>query len=139
MARRKKPVNEVNERVANYRARAEQNGLQRVETTVSMEDAKLIKDIAKILRRGDESADQLRTSIRTLLPARQAQTSDELLAFFRGSPWALEDDELKLAERDRSSGRSADRMIAYWPGSENKHPRTYISHQSPLVNWYGAR
>ena len=108
MARRKKSANEVNKRVASYCARAEQNGLQRVETTVSMEDARLIKDIARILRRGDESANQLRTSIRTLLPARQAQTGDELLAFFRKSPWAVEDDETIMAERDRSPSRSAD-------------------------------
>lgn len=108
MANRKRSRDEVRERVTSYRARAEQNGLQRVETTVSMEDTRLIKDIAKVLRRDDDSADHLRASIRALLPTRQAVTGDELLAFFRESPWATEGDDLPLTERDRSTGRSAD-------------------------------
>jgi len=100
---------QVNDRVADYRVRTEREGLKRVETTVSAEDASLIKDVAKVLRAGGPAADEIRTTLRANLPAKQASTGQELLEFFGSSPLRLDDDEHILdIERDRTSGRTAD-------------------------------
>jgi len=104
----KKPENSVSDRVANYRSRNQREGMRRVETTVSAEDINLIKDVAKALREGGSIAGELRLSIRSILPAEQAQTAEELLAFFRTSPLKEEDQHIFESERDRSTGRTAD-------------------------------
>jgi len=99
----------VGERMADYRLRTERGGLKRVETTVSVDDVLLMKDIARVLRAGGPVAADLRNIIQSALPARQAQTGRELLAILN-SGIVLSEDEEKLfdVERDRSSGRSAD-------------------------------
>ena len=100
---------QVNDRVADYRVRTEREGLKRVETTVSAEDASLIKDIAKVLRTGGPVADEIRTTLREKLPASQAHTGQELLKFFGSSPLRKDDGEsLFDTERSRKSGRTAD-------------------------------
>lgn len=101
--------NKVNDHVANYRARVEREGLKRVETTVPVQDADLVKQIAGVLRSGGHSADELRISLRSLLPAGQAQTGSELLDFFRTSPILSKQEEyLFETQRDGSTGRTAD-------------------------------
>lgn len=105
----------VNDRVADYRVRTEREGLKRVETTVSAEDASLIKDVAKVLRAGGPVAEEIRATLRSTLPATQARTGQELLSFFGSSPLRTDDAErldeverLMDIERDRTSGRTAD-------------------------------
>lgn len=106
-----RPVGDrVNDRVATYRARTERAGLKRVETTVPMDDASLIRDIARVLRDDGERADELRAALLALLPARRARTGAELLAFFRRCPLASAEAEEEAAsfERDPSPGRTID-------------------------------
>jgi len=76
-----------------------------VETTVSTDDADLIKDVAKVLREDGVEAGELRRAIRSLVPTARAGTGAELLEFFQRSPLA---DETSSLERDSSGGRSAD-------------------------------
>ena len=105
----KKVPDRVNERMANYRARTEQEGMKRVETTVSVNDVALMKDIARVLRAGGPDASDLRNSIYAALPARQAQTGRELVEILlAGVELSPEEEELFTVERDRSSGRTAD-------------------------------
>lgn len=112
MAKGKKRDNssdQVNDRVADYRVRTEREGLKRVETTVSAEDAKLIKDVAKVLRAGGPVAEEIRITLRATLPAKQASTGQELLDFFGSSPLRSDDEDHVLdIARDRTSGRTAD-------------------------------
>ncbi len=101
--------NAVNERVANYRVRADREGLKRVETTVSAQDVNLMKDVARVLREDGDRAGELRDALRSLLPVRRARTGAELLAFFQEFPAAEEgEDEPVEFERDNSSGREID-------------------------------
>lgn len=104
----KKSENKVRDRVADYRTRNQREGMRRVETTVSAEDIKLIKDVAKALRGGGSLAGELRLGIRSILPVEQAQTPEELLTFFQTSPLNEEDQHILGHERDRSTGRTAD-------------------------------
>ena len=109
MKRSNKDPDQVNDRVADYRVRTEREGLKRVETTVLAEDASLIKDVAKVLRTGGPVADEIRSTLRAKLPAKQAHTGQELLKFFGSSPLRTDDvDRLFDTERDRTSGRAAD-------------------------------
>lgn len=92
-------------RVSRHRKRMATAGAKRVEVTVPLQDAPLVKAIASALRSGDEDAELIRRTLQPRLTAPRAKTGAELVAFFRASP--LTDAELKI-ERDRSTGRSAD-------------------------------
>ncbi len=109
MPRPKASDDKVNDRVASYRARADREGLKRVETTVSMEDVNLIKDVARILREDGERAGELRAALRPFLSARRARTGEELVAFFRRCPLASGPDEERVEfARDNSQDRDVD-------------------------------
>ena len=105
---RKKGIDEVRDRVAHYRTRNGRQGMQRVETTVAADDARLIRDIAKVLREGGSAAEELRRAIGSLVPPPRAESGEDLLAFFRRSPFTDEEAEALPVERDRSDGRDTD-------------------------------
>jgi len=100
-----RPPAQTAPRVARHRRRLTGIGAQRVEITVPMMDAPLIRDIAAILRSGGESAQRIRDRLQPILQPRAAGTGQELLAFFQASPLCGED---LLIERDRSTGRQVD-------------------------------
>ena len=100
-----KSVKQAKARVARHRSRAAVKGAKRVEVTVPIRDASLVKAIAGALRNGGAKAKYIRESIQPLVAAPKAKTGAELVAFFRNSP--LVEAELSF-ERDRSSGRSVD-------------------------------
>ena len=105
---RDRKIDDVRDRVADYRVRTERQGLQRVETTVMADDAHLVKNVAKAFRDGGPVAEELRHAIRSIVPSPRAETGEELLAFFRRSPLAEGYEETPSIERDSSGGRSAD-------------------------------
>ena len=80
-------------------------GAKRVEVTVPLQDAPLIKALAGALRSGGEEAGLIRQALHQRLTAPRAETGAELVAFLRASP--LTDAALAI-ERDHSTGRSAD-------------------------------
>ncbi|MYD97045.1 MAG: hypothetical protein F4X98_06625 [Gammaproteobacteria bacterium] len=92
-------------RVSHHRRRTAAGGPKRVEVTVPVQDAPLVKAIAGALRSGGEAADRIRRSLQRRLAAPRAKTGAGLVAFLRASP--LTDADLTV-ERDRSTGRSAD-------------------------------
>ncbi len=92
-------------RVSRHRKRITTGGAKRVEVTVPLQDASLVKAIAGALRSGGEDAELIRRSLQPRLTAPKARTGAELVAFFRASP--LTDVEFTV-ERDHSTGRSAD-------------------------------
>lgn len=92
-------------RVARHRAKLSAGGAKRVEVTVPAGDAKLVKDVAGLLRAGGEGAERVRQSLRPLISPAQAKTGAELVAFFRSSPLVGVDLQI---ERDKTPGRSAD-------------------------------
>ena len=100
--------NKVSDRVSHYRIRNKREGMKRVETTVSAGDVNLVKDVAKVLRAGGPLAVELRQSIRSMLPAVQASTGEELLVFFQTSPLREEDEHVFDDVRDRSTERTVD-------------------------------
>ena len=79
-----------------------------METTVAVQDVKLIKDVAKALRDGGPLAGELRDGIRALLPDEQAQTGEQLIDFLQTCPLRDEDRHIFEGLRDPSSGRSVD-------------------------------
>ena len=92
-------------RVSRHRKRLSTGGGKRVEVTVPLQDAPLVKAIAGALRSGGEEAELIRRSLQQRLTAPRAKTGAELVAFLRASP--LTDADLAI-ERDHSTGRSAD-------------------------------
>ena len=92
-------------RVSRHRKRTSTGGAKRVEVTVPLQDAPLVKAIAGALRSGGEEAELIRRSLQQKLTAPPAKTGAELVAFLRASP--LTDADLAI-ERDHSTGRSAD-------------------------------
>ena len=92
-------------RVSRHRRKIATGGARRVEVTVPLQDAALVKAIAGALRSGGEDAELIRRTLQPRLAAPRARTGTELVAFFRASP--LTDAELTI-ERDHSTGRSAD-------------------------------
>ena len=92
-------------RLARHRKRIATGGAKRVEVTVPLHDAPLVKAIAGALRSGGEDAELIRRSLQPRLTAPRARTGAELVAFFRAAP--LTDAELTV-ERAHSMGRSAD-------------------------------
>ena len=92
-------------RISRHRKRIATGGAKRVEVTVPLQDALLVKAIAGALRSGGEEAELIRQFLQQRLTAPRANTGAELVAFLRASP--LTDTDLAM-ERDRSTGRSAD-------------------------------
>ena len=92
-------------RVSRHRKRIATGGAKRVEVTVPLQDAPLVKAIAGALRTGGEDAEVIRRTLQPRLIAPRAKTGAELVAFLRASP--LTDADLAV-ERDHSTGRSAD-------------------------------
>jgi len=92
-------------RVSRHRKRISTGGAKRVEVTVPLQDAPLVKAIAGALRSGGEEAELIRRSLHQRLTAPTAKTGAELVAFLRASP--LTDADF-ATERDHSTGRSAD-------------------------------
>ena len=92
-------------RVSRHRKRIAAGGGKRVEVTVPLQDAPLVKAIASVLRSGGEEAQLMRRSLQQRLNAPRAKTGAELVAFLRASPLTDADPAI---ERDHSTGRSAD-------------------------------
>jgi len=92
-------------RVAKHRRRVGAGGSRRVEVTVPVRDAELLKALARTLRAGGNSADRVRKELESLVTTSQVRTGAELVAFLRASPLVAEQ---LVTERDRSVGRSAD-------------------------------
>jgi hypothetical protein len=92
-------------RVARHRTRSTASGSKRVEVTVPLRDATLVKAIAGVLRTGGQDAERLRALLRPIMSSSKAKTGSELVAFFRGSPVVGADLGI---ERDTSTGRSPD-------------------------------
>ena len=99
------PKTRLASRVSRHRTRVAASGARRVEVTVPLQDAPLVKAIAGALRSGGEEAELVRRSLQQRLTAPRAETGAELVAFLRASP--LTDVDLAV-ERDHSTGRSAD-------------------------------
>ncbi|MEI8396199.1 MAG: hypothetical protein WCF85_15800 [Rhodospirillaceae bacterium] len=100
-----RPPAQTTPRVARHRRKLTGIGAQRVEITVPLVDAPLIRDIAAILRAGGEGAQRVRDRLQPILQPRIAGTGQELVAFFQASPLCCED---LLIERDKSTGRQVD-------------------------------
>lgn len=92
-------------RLKRHRSTAAAKGSKRVEVTVPVRDASLIKAIALALRTGGEDAKRIRDSLEPIVSSRKARTGSELIEFLRKSPLVGSDLEI---ERDASTGRSAD-------------------------------
>lgn len=91
-------------RVASHRARRSKAGLKRVELTVPVDDVALVRRLAMRLREDVGAGAPLRVQLRGSL-GKQAQSGEDLVAFFRASP--LVEEDLSF-ERDRSTGRVAE-------------------------------
>lgn len=96
---------EIAPRVARYRRKLSSIGAQRIEITVPVGDAALVRGVAVMLRAGGEQAQQLRERLQPILNPKVAVTGQELLEFFQASPLRGED---LLIERDKSTGRQVD-------------------------------
>ena len=105
MPRIKRRSNTVATRVAGHRRHLVESGLRRIEVTVPAADARLVRDLAAVLRASGDAARELRRSVAPLLPRRPARSGAELVAFFRASPLVGLDLDF---ERDKSRGRSID-------------------------------
>ena len=92
-------------RVARHRLRATARGTTRVEISVPLRDAPLLRSLAQTLREEGARAAGLRQLLETEVVRAPAATGVELVDFLLASP--LGEVELDL-ERDRSSGRPID-------------------------------
>ena len=92
-------------RVARHRLRATARGTTRVEISVPLRDAPLLRSLAQTLREDGARAAGLRQLLETEVVRAPAATGVELVDFLLASP--LGEVELELA-RDRSSGRPVD-------------------------------
>lgn len=92
-------------RVAGHRQRLARSGIRRVEVTIPAQDTTLVRELAATLRRGGEEARKIRARLRSVAARKQANTGQELVAFFRASPLVGLDVEF---ERDKSTGRPAE-------------------------------
>lgn len=95
-------MTDLKERVADHRRRNRSRGVRRVEVTVPVDDAPLVRQFAAALRAGGPAASRLREQTMDRLGERKAVSGEDLVTFFRNSP--LVDVELSF-ERDRSTGR----------------------------------
>jgi len=98
-----RPTAEDTSRVARHRKKIASSGSRRVEVTVPVRDAPLVKAIAGALRSGGDDARRVREALQPLVPFPTARTGRDLIAFLRASP--LVEAELQI-ERDQSTGRS---------------------------------
>lgn len=92
-------------RVARHRLRAAARGTARVEVSIPLQDAPLLRSLARTLREDESGASRLRQLLETEVVRAPAATGSELVEFLLASP--LREVELDL-ERDRSSGRPVD-------------------------------
>lgn len=76
-----------------------------MEVAVPAGDATLLRQVAAVLRAGGQAAEQLRAQLTPGMGIAPARTGEELVAFFRASPFVGEDVDV---ERDRSSSRAVE-------------------------------
>lgn len=93
-------------RVAQHRKRLSDEGLRRLEVTVPTGDADLIRELANLLRSGSHKAAGVRRALANACKGDQITTGADLVALFRSSPLAQEEN-LEI-ERDRSTGQPID-------------------------------
>ena len=92
-------------RVIQYRARVSAQGLRRVEVTVPANDARLVKEVASVLRAGGDEAGMVREAFAAMTAIEPVRTGAELVAFLRASPLVGQD---LAIERDQMMDRTAD-------------------------------
>ena len=92
-------------RVTRHRLRAAARGTARVEVAVPLQDAPLVRSLARALREDREETSDLRRLLEAKIVRPPAATGAELVEFLLASP--LREVELEI-ERDRSSGRLVD-------------------------------
>ncbi len=105
MAQRTRKPMSTTRRVARHRKKLATSGARRVEVTVPVQDAGLVRDVAALLRAGGDQARKVRERVRPLVRPEHATSGSDLVAFFRASP--LVGVELEV-ERDKSPGRPID-------------------------------
>lgn len=64
--------------VRNYRRRLKRRGMKRLELQATEQDASLLKELAKVLRQGDDKSELVRTRIREVV--KQPESAKALLA-----------------------------------------------------------
>lgn len=96
---------EIAARVRRHRSRLAADGVRRMELAVPATDAPLLRRLAALLRAGGRPAEELRGRLASTVGHSPARSGEELVAFFRASPFVGEDIR---AERDRSPGRAVD-------------------------------
>ena len=102
----KKPEHEGSKgRVIRRRVRTAAEGVRRVQVTVPVNDAEMVKAVAGALRAGGNEARRVREAFESMSAMKPSHTGAELLAFLRASP--LLGDDL-LIKRDRTFGRGVD-------------------------------
>ena len=87
------------------RLRASARGITRVEVSVPLEDASLLRSVARTLREDERGASRLRELLESEVGRAAARTGTELVDFLRASP--LRETELEIG-RDRSLARPID-------------------------------
>ena len=92
-------------RVSRHRLRASARGTIRVEVSIPLTDAPLVRSLARTLREDEREASRLRQLLETEVVRAPAATGSDLVDFLLASP--LREMELEM-ERDRSSGRPVD-------------------------------
>jgi len=92
-------------RVQRHRLRASARGTTRVEVSIPLRDAPLLRSVARTLREDERGASRLRRLLESEIVHSPAATGAELVDFLLDSP--LREVELELS-RDRSSGRPVD-------------------------------
>ena len=92
-------------RVNRHRLRASAHGNTRVEVSIPLRDAPLLRSLARALREDDSEASRVRRLLETEVVRAPAATGADLVEFLLASP--LREMELEI-ERDRSSGRPVD-------------------------------
>ncbi len=86
-------------RITLYRENNRRKGMTRLEVTVPLHDAGLVRRAAQTLRQGGRPASRLRGQLAESGDSGTARTPQELLAFFQNSPLATYDIDLT---RDKS-------------------------------------
>ena len=92
-------------RVHRHRLRAAARGTTRVEVSIPLSDAPLLRSLARTLREDEREAARLRQLLETEVVRAPAATGTDLVEFLLASP--LRETGLET-ERDRSFGRPVD-------------------------------
>jgi len=92
-------------RVNRHRLRASARGTTRVEVSIPLADAPLLRSLARTLREDEREAARLRQLLETEVVRAPAATGADLVEFLLASP--LREGELEIG-RDRSIGRPVD-------------------------------